>query len=182
MSLSVSATAGLIALLAVAGLSVATPAFGTSGVTVTIPNGAGSSAAAAPGYSPAVITVVIGVNNTVTWTNDDTVAHTVIPKTEPTNGNWSTTESENLAFGQSYTFSFAVPGNYTYYCAYHAWMAGRVVVLAGAATTTSTTTSTTPEFPSALLGAILLVVILAALVAVSQLRTGGSTAPRLPAK
>ncbi|HYW82619.1 MAG TPA: plastocyanin/azurin family copper-binding protein, partial [Spirochaetia bacterium] len=33
--------------------------------------------------------------------------------------------------GASYTHTFTTPGTYTYYCAYHLWMVGTVVVKTG---------------------------------------------------
>jgi len=78
---------------------------------------------AAPFYSPQTITVVIGVNNTVTWTNGDTVPHTVTA----TDGSFN---SGNLNPGQAWSHTFTTPGTYTYYCSYHSWMKGTVIVLA----------------------------------------------------
>ncbi len=89
-------------------------------VNVTISRGASSNQSSA-GYSPYDLTVLIGVNNTVTWTNDDTAAHTV----SSTGGAFN---SGNLNPGMSYTFTFTVPGTYTYSCAYHGWMHGTIVV------------------------------------------------------
>ncbi len=84
-----------------------------STILVTIPSGA-ASASGAPGYFPDTVTVVIGVNNTVTWMNNDTAgggtSHTVTPVVEPPGGNWST-GSGNLPAGNSYTFTFTVPGS-----------------------------------------------------------------------
>lgn len=94
--------------------------------SVEIPKGAGSGPSAAPGYAPDKVTVVIGVNNTVTWTNDDTVAHTVTS----VSGN-GTISSGNLAAGATYTFTFSSPGTYDYYCEYHVWMSGTVIVKSG---------------------------------------------------
>ena len=49
---------------------------GRRGGPCNIPQGAEANTAV-PGYSPATITVVIGVNNTVQWTNNDVAPHTV---------------------------------------------------------------------------------------------------------
>jgi nitrite reductase (NO-forming) len=78
-----------------------------------------------PGYSPAVVHLVIGVNNTVTWTNFDSIPHTV---TSTTNA----FDSGNINAGESFTYTFATAGTYQYYCVYHTWMKGTVVVLAKA--------------------------------------------------
>jgi plastocyanin len=94
--------------------------------SVEIPKGAGTGPSAAPGYAPDKVTVVIGVNNTVTWTNDDTVAHTVTS----VSGN-GTVSSGNLVPGGTYTFTFSSPGTYDYYCEYHSWMSATVIVKSG---------------------------------------------------
>src|SRR5690349_573845 len=49
----------------------------TASVAVSIPNGAGTGPSAAPGYAPDSIKVVMGTNNTVVWTNNDSAHHTV---------------------------------------------------------------------------------------------------------
>ncbi len=104
------------------------PSGGTSsGVAVSIPNGAGDGPQAAPGYTPDKITVVIGVNNTVTWTNNDPIHHTVTS----VSGNGSL-NSGDMAQGATYSYTFTKPGTYNYYCVYHVWMTGTVVVEAAA--------------------------------------------------
>jgi len=55
-----------------------------STVMVAMPSGASVGPSAFPGFSPANVTVVIGVNNTVTWTNDDSADHTVYSTSIPT--------------------------------------------------------------------------------------------------
>ena len=162
--LTLAASMAVLAL--VSGLTMALPlASAQSTVVGSIPNGAGSDPSAAPGYAPDKVVVVIGVNNTVMWTNNDTAAHTVIPGNEPAGGGWSV-GSGNLPSGMSYSFTFTVPGTYAYSCSYHSWMSGTVVVKAA----TSTTTSTTPEFPAASLALIFFAVIAAVMLAVPRLR------------
>ena len=157
---SLSSGAAVLALLS--GLTMALPASGAqSGVAVSMPSGA-ALAANAPGYSPATITVVIGVNNTVTWTNNDNLAHTVTPGNEPAGTPW-TVGSGNMDPKAVYPFTFTVPGTYTYGCAYHSTMAGTIVVKPGV--------TTTPEFPAASLAAILFAVIAALMLAAPRLRT-----------
>ena len=77
-----------------------------------------------PGYTPVDITVVIGVNNTVMWTNNDNMPHTVTA----TDGSF---DSGNLNPGKSYVHTFAQAGSYLYICVYHHWMHGTVTVLSG---------------------------------------------------
>ena len=76
------------------------------------------------GYSPDNVTVVIGVNNTVTWTNNDSSIHTVT-------ANDGSFGSGYLNTGETFTYTFTVPGVYEYHCQIHPWMVGYVTVLAG---------------------------------------------------
>ncbi|HKW05882.1 MAG TPA: cupredoxin domain-containing protein [Nitrososphaerales archaeon] len=71
-------------------------------------------------YSPSSITVKIGVNNTVTWTNNDQASHTVTDK--------GVFDSGVLSPGQTFTYTFTTPGTYHYYCTIHPWMTGTVIV------------------------------------------------------
>jgi plastocyanin len=89
------------------------------GVTVTIPAGVGSSTSL--NYAPPSITVVIGVNNTVTWVNKDQSIHTVTATDK-------SFDSGNILTGGSFTLKFTTPGTYSYVCIYHSWMKGTVVV------------------------------------------------------
>lgn len=108
-------------------------------VKVSIPNGT-STNTASPGYSPATITVVIGTNNTVTWTNNDIAVHTVT-------ANDKSFDSGDIAPGASFSFTFTTPGTYPYHCIYHSWMSGTVIVKAAEAVT-ATTSSTSPQTSS----------------------------------
>lgn len=74
------------------------------------------------GFDPATITVVIGVNNTVMWTNQDQAVHTV------TGSNWGSSEAPGINPGGNFTYTFATAGTYQYHCIYHAGMIGSVVV------------------------------------------------------
>ena len=86
-------------------------------------------------YLPRQITV--SVNDTITWINNDTEAHTV------TSGKGAGIESlmnnkrgtPNRLFdsgsfkpGHSWTHTFTKPGTYTYFCTIHPWMDGVVTV------------------------------------------------------
>jgi plastocyanin len=99
---------------------------------VSIPSGAGNPSNP-PGYAPDTITVVMGVNNTVTWTNDDTAGagthHTVTSTSVPSGA--SSFNSGDMAPGAKYTYTFTAPGTYQYDCEYHSWMVGTVVVKSG---------------------------------------------------
>lgn len=93
-----------------------------SGPTVVMPSGVGASQSL--DYTPRTITVVIGVNNTVTWVNQDGVIHTVTATDQSFN-------SHDIQPGGTYTHTFTEPGTYDYFCVYHGWMRGTVVVKAG---------------------------------------------------
>lgn len=82
-------------------------------------------------FSPATITIPAGT--TVTWTNQDTVAHTATSDT----GAW---DSGTLATGQSYSHTFDTPGTYPYHCTIHPFMKATIIVQAastGGATATA---------------------------------------------
>ncbi len=71
-------------------------------------------------------TLVVATGATVTWQNDDAVAHTV------TSGEgWF--DSGQIAAGQGYTYEFDKPGTFRYACTNHPGMEGVVVVLPGGA-------------------------------------------------
>ncbi|MBV2156655.1 cupredoxin family copper-binding protein [Kitasatospora sp. SUK 42] len=71
-------------------------------------------------FSPGTITVSKGT--TVTWTNNDTDAHTV------TSSGSSPLNSGTLAKGASYSYTFNTPGTFAYICSIHPFMHGTVVV------------------------------------------------------
>lgn len=71
-------------------------------------------------FSPAAITVKKG--STVTWTNKDSVPHTV---TGDESGNM---DSDSLAKDDTYQFTFDQKGTFTYHCNFHSNMTGKVIV------------------------------------------------------
>lgn len=73
-------------------------------------------------YNPPSIRVVIGVNNTITWTNQDPDPHTV------TSTQLGLFNSASIAPGKSFTCTFISSGTYSYYCVIHPYMQGTVVV------------------------------------------------------
>jgi plastocyanin len=70
-------------------------------------------------FSPADITVSSGT--TVTWTNRDSVAHTVVAD----DNSWGST---SLTAGAEYSFTFTQPGVYAYHCSVHPSMKGTITV------------------------------------------------------
>jgi amicyanin len=73
-------------------------------------------------FSPATLTVKAGT--TVTWTNEDSVPHTVVSDA----GSAVVFTSPALATGSSFPFTFTQAGTYTYHCSIHPSMKGTVVV------------------------------------------------------
>lgn len=72
-------------------------------------------------FSPASITVKKGT--TVTWTNQDSTAHTVTENDGKTGPNSGTLEN-----GKSYSFTYDSVGTFSYHCTFHSSMTGNVVV------------------------------------------------------
>jgi plastocyanin len=70
-------------------------------------------------FSPADIQVSAGTN--VTWTNEDSVMHTVTFD----NGMFN---SPSIQHGDSVSYVFGKPGVYTYHCSVHPSMTGSVTV------------------------------------------------------
>ena len=74
------------------------------------------------GFQPKEITVMTGVNTTVTWTNDDPgVVHTV-------HSDLPEFDSSFLDPGKTFTHTFTKPGTFSYHCDPHPWMVGKVTV------------------------------------------------------
>ncbi len=68
-------------------------------------------------FSPAEVTVAKGT--TVTWTNKDSVGHTITS---------SSFDSGTISSGGKFSFTFAQAGTYDYYCAIHPSMKGKITV------------------------------------------------------
>lgn len=107
--------------------STTATASATGAVSVSIASG--QTSYPNKGFAPDNVTVVMGINNTVTWTNNDANIHTVTSTTIPTGVAPFT--SGYLNQGQSFTYTFTKPGVYEYHCTIHPWMVGFVIVKAG---------------------------------------------------
>jgi predicted secreted protein with PEFG-CTERM motif len=79
-------------------------------------------------FVPASVTVHPG--DTVTWSNDDTAAHTVTSGTaaEGPDGNF---DSSLFMAGTTFSHKFETLGNYPYFCMVHPWMVGNVLNTVG---------------------------------------------------
>jgi plastocyanin len=81
-------------------------------------------------FSPNVINVKIG--DTVTWTNNDVIPHTVTSGTGPSDPNegkeFDSGLSTPLMPGITFFHKFAKAGEFPYFCQLHPAMAGTVTV------------------------------------------------------
>lgn len=96
---------------------------GTSGTTQPVSGALGISMGG-NSFSPKSVTVLSGTR--ITWTNTDSIPHTVTAD----NGSYN---SGALAPGQTYALTFSAKGEYTYYCALHGskggvGMSGKIIV------------------------------------------------------
>ncbi len=103
------ATAGVM-LSTVAAMTMATPA--PAAASVQIANFT---------FKAPVITVKPGT--IVTWTNADDIPHTVVSKD-------GVFKSKVLDTGDRFSFTFAKPGQFGYFCSLHPHMTGTIVVKA----------------------------------------------------
>ena len=85
----------------------------------------GASIDTTPAFNPSPATVVIGVNNTVVWRNEDAVVQNVVA----TNGLF---RSNNItAQTGEFTYTFTQPGTYTYTSTLYPFENGTIIVLQG---------------------------------------------------
>ncbi len=71
--------------------------------------------------------LVVPVGTTVTWSNEDTAAHTVTSGTL-TDGSSGLFDTGLFAPGATFEHTFDAAGTYDYYCIVHPWMTGVVTV------------------------------------------------------
>jgi plastocyanin len=70
-------------------------------------------------FNPASVTVKVG--ETVTWTNSDSMTHTITGD----NGEF---DSGDIASGKTFSFTFQNPGTFAYHCSIHPSMKATIVV------------------------------------------------------
>lgn len=95
--------------------SASTPAGTLSAIPVTGPKVTISNFT----FSPAVLNVPVGT--TVTWVNQDDTAHTVTSVDKKFG-------SQGLDTGDMFSYKFATPGTYSYFCSIHPQMVGKIIV------------------------------------------------------
>jgi len=94
-------------------------------IKVTIPEGAAIPDDEQIYYDPQVIDVTVGT--TVAWENLDNTVHTVTSG-DADAGPDGVFDSEMMAVGDMYEFTFTSAGSQDYYCTFHPWMVGTVNV------------------------------------------------------
>ncbi|MEX0656065.1 MAG: plastocyanin/azurin family copper-binding protein [Nitrosopumilaceae archaeon] len=132
--MKITTTSTIFVFLAVIASVIATPtAFADHmTATVSIPAGSGASADAPcvaenTCYIPSEVTIDIG--GEVTWTNDDTAAHTVTSGTAESGPAGVIVGEQNLLLaGNTLSHKFDAAGEYPYFCMVHPWMVGKVIV------------------------------------------------------
>ncbi len=70
-------------------------------------------------FKPAEITIAVG--STIVWRNKDSVTHTVTAQNR-------LFDSGSLLGGDTFSYTFNEKGIYEYYCIYHPYMNGKVIV------------------------------------------------------
>ena len=112
----------------VAGVASMNPAFADhTTASVSVPKGS-----SAPGcettnacFTPNEVTVDVG--GEVTWSNDDSAAHTVTSGSAK-DGPSGVFDSSLFMAGTTFSHKFEAAGTFNYFCMVHPWMAGIVVV------------------------------------------------------
>lgn len=69
-------------------------------------------------FSPSIVTIKIGT--TITWTNNDSVLHTVT--------SIDNFDSGNIAQGKTFSYTFDEVGIFEYLCTIHPYMQGKIIV------------------------------------------------------
>ena len=76
-------------------------------------------------FSPVSLTVAVGT--AVTWTNNDSVAHTVTSDTKVFDSG-SITAAVGNGGGGTYSYIFTAAGTYNYHCTIHPMMTAKIIV------------------------------------------------------
>lgn len=111
--------AGLAGSFVAAGVAGAVLFSTTAAAPVVVASAPGSVAIAGFAFDQPTTTVAVGT--TITWTNADSFAHSVVARDDAFT-------SDDLATGVTFSHTFDAPGTYAYICGIHPSMAGTVVV------------------------------------------------------
>jgi plastocyanin len=96
-------------------------------VTVTIPSGA-SIPDGNVTFMPKDVTVVLGVNNTVVWINENINPERLIGEDENMPGGFGKIKGLIEPNGGTFAFTFTEEGTYNYQSHIHPWLRGTVTV------------------------------------------------------
>ena len=72
--------------------------------------------------------LTISGGDTVTWTNKDSLRHTVVSGIPTGEVAGTIFDSKVIEPGQTFKFTFTKAGTYDYFCIIHPWIQGRVIV------------------------------------------------------
>jgi len=123
--ISLWVTLPFLTLLAILFVANMTNVFGET--AVTIPDEAAQPSCAESGSCFLPSEVSIGVGETVTWSNDSSVAHTVTSGNSE-DGPDDVFDSSLFMAGATFSHTFTETGQYEYFCLIHPWMTGTVIV------------------------------------------------------
>ena len=93
----------------------------SSTVDITV-NGDNGDSVDIKGFAYDQATLTISKGTTVTWTQQDSTVHTV------TSVSGNVLDSQNLAKGETFSYTFDETGTFEYYCTNHPSMKGTVIV------------------------------------------------------
>ena len=95
--------------------------------TISVPSGSSTPGCDETNECFIPVEVTVNVGETVTWSNDDSAAHTVTSGT-PTGGPDGTFDSSLFMAGTTFSHTFDNAGEYNYFCMVHPWMTGKIQV------------------------------------------------------
>ena len=121
----------VIAVFAIAMTLAIQPAFAEN-VSVSIPEGSSTPGCETTNECFIPDEVSVNVGDEVTWTNDDTAAHTVTAGSAA-DGPSGVFDSSLFMAGTTFSHTFDAEGDFPYFCMVHPWMQGVVKVSAAGA-------------------------------------------------
>jgi plastocyanin len=105
-----------------AGVTTTTKAPGGSGSPTTAGGSGAAGAVTLKGIAFVPSTLAATAGEKITFTNQDSVTHTVV------SDSGTTLKSESLGNGATYSVTISQPGTYAYHCGIHASMKGTITV------------------------------------------------------
>ena len=116
------------------------------GASVSLPSGSSVPGCEEVNRCFIPYTISISRGETVTWSNDDSAAHTVTSGSA-TDGPSGVFDSSLFMAGTTFSVTFTQSGNYDYFCMVHPWMVG-VIQVAGSSGGMSSSTPSAPSISS----------------------------------